>query len=82
MLLTGYVASWYAALQRAPASIVTSVLVVGAVVTGALQAAASGTLPRVELVGGYLLMAAAVAGLTAFSARRDRPLAAEATVGS
>lgn len=82
MLLTGYVASWYAALQRAPASIVTSVLVVGAVVTGALQATASGTLPRVELVGGYLLMAVAVAGLTAVSVRRDRPLAVEATVGS
>ena len=36
IVLAAYVATWFGALRRAPASIVTSVLVVGAVVTGAL----------------------------------------------
>ena len=68
-LLTAYVATWYAALQRAPATVVTSVLVAGAVVTASLQAISMGSLPRPEAIGGYLLVAAAVAGLAAASAR-------------
>ena len=37
-LLGGYVATWFGALQRAPASLVTAVLVLGAPVTATLQA--------------------------------------------
>ena len=45
VILAGYVATWFAALRRAPATVVTSVLVLGAVVTGALTAATKGTAP-------------------------------------
>ena len=44
-LLAGYVLTWYAALQRAPATTVTSVLVVGAVITTGLQVITA-ALPR------------------------------------
>jgi drug/metabolite transporter (DMT)-like permease len=56
VLLTGYVTSWYAALQRAPASVVTSVLVLGAIVTTALQAITTGTLPAAPALAGHLLL--------------------------
>src|SRR5581483_4920597 len=42
LLLTGYVATWYAALSRAPAIDVTAVLVFGAVATALLSGAADG----------------------------------------
>ena len=38
LFLSGYVGTWLAALRRAPATEVTSILVVGAVITGALTA--------------------------------------------
>jgi len=76
LLLTAYVATWYAALQRAPATIVTSVLVVGAIVTGTLQTLGSGATLAPTLVAGYALMAAAVAGVLFVTARRLRPGAA------
>lgn len=60
VILAGYVATWFAALRRAPASVVTSVLVVGAAVTGALTAASKGTVPTAPVVVGYLLIVAAV----------------------
>ena len=60
VVLAGYVAIWFAALQRAPATVVTSVLVGGAVITGALQALTTGGVPSVGLVAGYLLITAAV----------------------
>ncbi len=41
-LLLGYVSTWYAALKRAPATIVTSILTLGAVVTAVLAAALEG----------------------------------------
>lgn len=74
LILAGYVGAWFGALRRAPATVVTSVLVGGAVITGALQALAKGGPPTVDLVAGYLLIAAA-AGLTALLAVRARPLA-------
>ncbi len=43
LLLTAYVATWYAALARAQAVDVTAVLVFGAVVTALLSGAADGT---------------------------------------
>jgi drug/metabolite transporter (DMT)-like permease len=60
-LLAGYVGTWYAALRRAPAAVVTSVLVVGAPITATLQGLAGGTLPALPAAGGYLLVALAVA---------------------
>ena len=74
LILAAYVGTWFAALRRAPATVVTSVLVVGAVITGGLQALARGGPPTVDLVAGYLLIVAAT-GLTALLAVRARPLA-------
>jgi drug/metabolite transporter (DMT)-like permease len=64
-VLAGYVATWYAALRRAPASEVTSILVAGAVVTGVLQAISKGAPPAPDIATGYLLILAALAGLVA-----------------
>ena len=68
-LLFGYVATWYAALQRAPATVVTSVLVVGAVITAAIQSASRGALPDGGLVAGYALMVVAVAAIAVLAGR-------------
>jgi drug/metabolite transporter (DMT)-like permease len=67
VVLASYVGTWYAALARAPALDVTSVLVGGAVITAVLRYVISGTpLPSMEglvLVGiGFVL--AVVAGFT------------------
>ena len=63
-LLAGYVLTWYVALQRAPATTVTSVLVVGAVITTGLQVITSGTAPTVpSLVGNVLLVGGCVAAI-------------------
>jgi drug/metabolite transporter (DMT)-like permease len=59
VILAGYVTTWFAALSRAPATVVTSVLVLGAVVTGALTAATRGTAPSPNVVAGYVLIVAA-----------------------
>ncbi len=71
-ILVGYVTTWYGALQRAPAAVVTSVLVVAAVMTAALQAINTGTLPAASRLGGFallivggLIVAAAVGGVLA-----------------
>jgi drug/metabolite transporter (DMT)-like permease len=72
-VLAGYVATWFAALRRAPASVVASVLVLGAVVTGALTAGSRGAAPDPQVVAGYLLIvaaAAAIAGWSMYLARR------------
>jgi drug/metabolite transporter (DMT)-like permease len=58
-ILAGYVATWFAALQRAPATVVTSVLVLGAVVTGGLSAVTGGATPNATAVAGYGLIVAA-----------------------
>jgi drug/metabolite transporter (DMT)-like permease len=75
LVLAGYVGTWFAALQRAPASVVTSVLVPGAVVTGVLTAVSNGAAPSPTVVLGYLLIIAA-ASLVAVSAVRAASLAA------
>jgi drug/metabolite transporter (DMT)-like permease len=76
LLLAGYVGTWFAALQRAPASVVTSVLVLGAVVTGALTAVSRGAAPNATVVVGYLLIVAAAALIVASSSYAARSLAA------
>jgi len=60
-ILAAYVATWFGALRRASATVVTSVLVLGAVVTGALTAASKGAAPSPSVVVGYALIVAAAA---------------------
>ncbi len=57
LLLTAYVATWYAALSRAQAIDVTAVLVFGVVVTAVLSGTADGT--PVNVVGTILVTAGA-----------------------
>jgi drug/metabolite transporter (DMT)-like permease len=61
LVLAGYVATWFGALRLAPASMVTSVLVLGAVVTGTLSALDKGALPTVTTLGGYTCILVGVA---------------------
>jgi drug/metabolite transporter (DMT)-like permease len=74
LVLASYVGTWFAALQRAPASVVTSVLVPGAAMTGVLTAVSNGAAPSPTVVLGYLLVIAA-ASLVAVSAVRAASLA-------
>ncbi len=73
LLLAGYVATWFAALQRAPATVVTSVLVAAAIITAVLQSLAAGRLPDVVPLAGAILVLAAIAVVVARSARAARP---------
>ncbi len=59
-LLAGYVATWFAALRATQATTVTSVLVLAAVVTGVLSAAAKGSAPDPAVLAGYLLIVSGV----------------------
>jgi drug/metabolite transporter (DMT)-like permease len=81
-LLLGYVTTWYAALERAPATAVTCVLTVGAPITAALNVIAGKGLPDAETWLGYAVLLAAVAGIVALagaSVRRPAPAAAGAS---
>jgi len=65
-LLTGYVLTWFGALQRAPATSVTSILVVGAVVTTVLQSWSTGGLPApTSAFGNVLLLAGGAVAVAA-----------------
>jgi drug/metabolite transporter (DMT)-like permease len=75
LVLAGYVGTWFAALKRAPASVVASVLVLGAVVTGALTAISAGAPPSPTIIGGYFLIVAAAGMIAAWSVRAARQLA-------
>jgi drug/metabolite transporter (DMT)-like permease len=66
------VTTWVHALRLAPATTVTSILVVGAVGTGLLSSLAGGAAPDPRVVLGYLLIVAAVAWV-AITASRPRP---------
>ncbi|MET0771497.1 MAG: hypothetical protein ABWZ82_00310, partial [Candidatus Limnocylindrales bacterium] len=70
VLLAGYVSTWMAALQRAPASAVTAVLVFAAVITTILQSIANGTVPGATSVLGALVLAVAVVAVGIITARR------------
>jgi drug/metabolite transporter (DMT)-like permease len=70
LLLTAYVATWYAALARAQAVDVTAVLVFGAVVTALLSGAADGA--AVDPVGVVLVTAGAALVVLA-ALRRGAP---------
>jgi drug/metabolite transporter (DMT)-like permease len=69
LILAGYVGTWFAALHRAPATVVTSILVGGAVITGTLQALAKGGVPSLDIVVGYLLIAGAVGAMALLGLR-------------
>jgi uncharacterized membrane protein len=69
LLLTAYVATWYAALARAQAIDVTAVLVFGAVVTALLSGAADGASVSVAGVAAV----AVGCGLVAWAALRRTP---------
>jgi drug/metabolite transporter (DMT)-like permease len=65
-LLSAYVATWYAALRRAPASAVTAVLTLGAPITATLQLLANGQVPAPAALAGHgavLVAGAAIAWL-------------------
>jgi drug/metabolite transporter (DMT)-like permease len=83
ILLSGYVATWFAALQRAPASLVTAILVLGAPVTATLQALQTGGLPAAPAMAGQGLILAAGLALVApaLLARGPRAATAPATAG-
>ena len=71
-LLFAYVMTWYAALKRAPAVTVTSVLTVGAPITALLSAIAGGGLSDLGQTIGYLMVTIAVGVLVwAGSPRRS-----------
>lgn len=69
-LLAGYVGTWFAALRLAPASVVTSVLVLGAPITATLAAFSNGTIPQALPLVGYGLVALAAAVLVFVTAKR------------
>ena len=72
VLLAGYVGTWFAALRRAPASIVASVLVLGAPITAVLASIADGTLPTLPVLAGQALIAAGVTVVGVLAVRRAR----------
>jgi drug/metabolite transporter (DMT)-like permease len=80
LLLAGYVATWFAALQRAPAALVSSILVGGAIVTATLQAVTSGRAPEAAAVAGGVLILAAT-GLLVVVAVARRPAVASGDAG-
>ena len=81
VLLSGYVATWFAALQRAPASLVTAILVLGAPVTAGIQALQTGAFPAIPVLTGQLLVLMAGSALVVTAIRRWRPALAPVAVG-
>jgi drug/metabolite transporter (DMT)-like permease len=73
LLLTAYVATWYAALARAQAVDVTAVLVFGVVVTALLSGAAVGTHVNVPAAALVTVGTALVAALALRPAERRAP---------
>lgn len=74
-LLAAYVGTWLAALRRAPATVVASVLVLGAPITAILGAVTNGTVPPAPVLAGQVvitLSVGAVAVLALRSARRNQ----------
>jgi drug/metabolite transporter (DMT)-like permease len=76
VILAAYVGTWFAALKRASASVVTSVLVLGAVVTGLLSAVSKGAAPSPSVVLGYIFIVAAATLIAASAVRGARLLTA------
>jgi len=79
VLLAGYVATWYGALQRAPAAMVAAVLTIGAPITAGLQVISTGTIPAPGPLAGYLLMLLAAGGVAFAMMRRFERIEAPST---
>ena len=71
-LLAAYVGTWLAALRRAPANIVASVLVLGAPITAVVASIANGTLPAPTILVGQGVITLAVGLLAIFAVRSGR----------
>jgi drug/metabolite transporter (DMT)-like permease len=70
LLLAAYVATWFAALQRAPASAVTAILVLGAPITAALSAIQAGHLIVGPALAGQALVLVAAGAIAVLAIRR------------
>jgi drug/metabolite transporter (DMT)-like permease len=80
LLLSAYVATWYAALQRAPAVAVTAVLTLGAPITAVLQLVTAGQVPAPAVAVGYGAGLLAAVGLAWLAAGSRRQVASAAAV--
>jgi drug/metabolite transporter (DMT)-like permease len=76
ILLAAYVGTWLAALRRAPASVVASVLVLGAPITAALTALSNDALPAPPVLAGQsaIVLGAGILAALAVRAGRLRPV--------
>jgi drug/metabolite transporter (DMT)-like permease len=72
LLLAGYVGTWLAALRRAPASAVASVLVLGAPVTAVLAGVVNGTVPAAPVAAGQAVIAMSVGVVAVLAIRSAR----------
>lgn len=79
VILAAYVGTWFAALRRAPASVVASVLVLGAPITAVIQSITNSTVPAPSVVAGQVLIAMAVVVVVVLSVRAVRREAAVAS---
>jgi drug/metabolite transporter (DMT)-like permease len=77
VLLAAYVATWYGALQRAPAAMVAAVLTIGAPITAGLQVISTGAVPAPGPLAGYLLILLAAGGIAFAMLRRFERVAAQ-----
>lgn len=68
-ILAAYVATWFGALRRAPASLVAAVLVVGAPITAVIQAISNGTVPGTAVLAGDALIVVAAMALAGLAIR-------------
>ncbi len=78
VMLAAYVGTWLAALRRVEASVVASILVLGAPITAVLQGVVNGVLPAPPVLVGQLAIAMAVGVIAIVSfrpARRERVVA-------
>ena len=71
-LLAAYVGTWLAALRRAPATVVASVLVLGAPITAVLGSIANGTLPAPTVLAGQAVITMAVGTVALLALRSAR----------
>ncbi len=85
LLLAGYVGTWLAALSRAPATVVASVLVLGAPITATIDAYLRGAVPVPAVLLGHVLIVTGVAAIAATALWRGRraslPAAAAGVAG-
>jgi len=71
LLLAGYVGTWFSALKLAPATVVTSVLVLAAPITALLDVAINGRVPGTAPLAGYGLITLAAVVLVVAAFRRQ-----------